>query len=84
MMPEYVYKGFKIHYEIKSVQQSDENLYEAYGYVVNDMEGHALLSSQKFHTVFPTKVGVQHQIKKIIEDYIDFEWREFLELQKER
>ncbi len=35
---------------------------------------------RKFHTEFTTKSGVRDSIKKLMENYIDFEWQEYYEI----
>ena len=75
-MAEYIYKGLTVHYNIRKM---NINLYQATGAVIypeNDKK-----NAQKFQTEAPTKSGVQHEIKKIINDYIDFEWKGFIEMQ---
>ncbi|MGQ3888714.1 hypothetical protein ACQUW5_06730 [Legionella sp. CNM-1927-20] len=74
-MPEYIYKGFKVVYNIDT-DESNNKLYKADGYVqcLLDKNNHP---PQKFHTEYSTLAGVQEEIKKMLEDYIDFEWNEF-------
>nr|HAT8714213.1 hypothetical protein [Legionella jordanis] len=81
-MTQYVYKGFKICY---SIQPSSENLnlYKADGYAIRPTQKETSTAPQKFHTEHPTKEGAKNEIKKLLEDYIDFEWQEFHEMQKE-
>jgi hypothetical protein len=81
-MAEYIYKGFKIFYDINP-QKTEDDLYQASGYVLCNIDKAAPSPTQKFRTEYPTQQGVKIQIKKIIEEYIDFEWEEFLEMQKE-
>lgn len=81
-MPEYIYKGFKVSYDIK--QNDNNKLYQAEGSVIcctNKKKQAAV--TQKFQTEHSSKAGVQQEIKKIIHDYIDFEWKEFFEMQDE-
>jgi hypothetical protein len=80
-MAEYFYKGFKIFYDIK---QAKNELYQATAHIICSVEHEAPALTQKFHTEYPTKQGVQKEIKQIIEDYIDFEWAEFRKMQKEQ
>ncbi|HGK6671919.1 TPA: hypothetical protein ACPSKE_001997 [Legionella feeleii] len=80
MMTEYTSKGFKVCYDIKP---TESNLYRAEGEVFfynKDSSDPCLL--QKFHTEHPTKTGAQTEIKRLIDDYIDFEWRKYLEMKK--
>ncbi|KTC76935.1 hypothetical protein [Legionella brunensis] len=80
-MIEYTYKGFRVTYQIES-SAAAPNLYKADGYVTRatEIKNH---SPQKFHTEHPTKKGAQIEIKKLLEDYIDFEWQEFYEMRNE-
>lgn len=78
-MNQYTYKGFKVVYEIKKIPMED-TLYRADGYVVPTPNKNTH-NSIKFHTEYPTKLGVRRELKKIIKNYIDFEWKEFKEMQ---
>ena len=77
-MNEYVYRGFKIFYKIE-LDKTNNSLYQA-----DDGYAECLLDNKKstaaprkFHTEYSTLAGVQDQITKLVEDYIDFEWEEF-------
>ena len=75
-MKEYTYRGFKINYEIKP-EKNCINLFKAYGYVEclrNKKSNNPIID---FTTEFPTKNGAQEEIKKIIKEYIDFQWNQF-------
>ncbi|KTD15983.1 Uncharacterised protein [Legionella lansingensis] len=80
-MTQYVYKGFKVTYNVISSSE-DPKLYKADGYVVRST-ARGGSPPQKFHTEYPTKKGAQNEIKKLLEDYIDFEWEEFYEMHQE-
>lgn len=77
---QYNYKGFVVTYEIKASEQAN-NMYRADGQVESAKNKNKIL--QKFHTEHPTKEGAKKEIKKLLEDYIDFEWQEFYEMQNE-
>ena len=80
-MTDYLYKGFKVFYTIKPTDKN-KNLYIADGHVLCCM--HPTHSEpRKFHTEYPSKAGVETEIKKMLEDYIDFEWHEYHEMQEE-
>ncbi len=87
-MADYIYKGFKVHYNIKKRSQSDTTLYTAKGSYT--AEGSATrkdgtqLIPQIFETEAPTKIGVQNEIKKLIERTIDLEVQEYIDMQGER
>lgn len=78
-MTEYEYRKFKIHYNIKT-DKTKRNLYAADGYISNPANANSSISERKFHTEYTTKAGVKNEIKKLIENYIDFEWQEFYEI----
>ncbi|CEK12053.1 hypothetical protein [Legionella hackeliae] len=81
-MNQYTYKGFKVIYQVDS-SDAAPNLYKADGYVVRATDNRNSTSPQKFHTEYPTKKGAETEIKKLLEDYIDFEWQEFYEMKNE-
>lgn len=81
-MADYIYKGFKVHYNIKNSLQSDATtLYTAEGSATRD-DGTQLIP-QTFQTESATKIGVRNEIKKLIEKTIDLEWKEFLDMRGE-
>ncbi len=80
-MIEYVYKGFKVVYKVEASEQNS-NLYKADGQVLTSSEHKEPILAQKFHTEYPSKLGAQTQIRKLVEDYIDFEWKKFYEMQE--
>lgn len=81
-MREYVYREFKIAYEIKP-EKNYINLYKAYGYAECLRNKQKSTTKINFTTEFPTKEGVQEEIKKIIQDYIDFQWDQFYKIKNE-
>lgn len=72
-MSEYQYKGFHIRYEIKPVN-STSPLYLADG-CINRYKQKGV--GQKFHTENTSFASAKRDLTKLIEDYIDFEWKEF-------
>jgi hypothetical protein len=78
-MIEYNYKRFKIHYDI-TADKTKKDLYAADGYVSDPYGRNKALTEKRFHTEYVTKAGVKDEIKKLIENYIDFEWQEFYEI----
>lgn len=80
-MTTYIYKGFKVVYEIEQANK-EGTLFKADAYVIPKDDCNNLDMSTRFHTEFPTKDGVQQEIKKLLENYIDFEWKKLNEMQK--
>ncbi len=76
-MAEYTYKGFHISYK---VNMSKENLYKADGQAIKQENKTANSTPQKFHTEHITANGAKKEIRKLIKNYIDFEWKEFYEI----
>ncbi|HAF88144.1 MAG: hypothetical protein CMF38_01295 [Legionellaceae bacterium] len=83
-MNDYIYRGFKVQYNIHTLKK-DLGLYKADG-VIAGLANHANASSaiKKFHTESSTIQEAEVQIKKLVEDYIDFEWTEFNKMQEEK
>ena len=73
-MAEYMYKGFKIVYQTGFEQAT--NLFKADGCIMSYRDK-KLSASQKFHTENISDSIVDKEIQKLIENYIDFEWKEF-------
>jgi hypothetical protein len=80
-MATYTYKGFEVVYEIEKVAP-EGNLYKADAHVIPKDDCNNLDVLTRFHTEFPTRTGVQKEIKKLIQNYIDFEWRKLTEMQE--
>jgi hypothetical protein len=74
IMAKYMYRGFEVFYRIDE-SKNDKNLFGSYGYVRKP--GSSEYPLAKFHTDCPSKVEVQAEIKRLIENYVDFEWRQF-------
>ena len=69
-MIEYIYKGFKISYKIIPAEL-EKNTYKAEGsatYLLNIPRSFA---------------GAEHEIKKLLENYVNFELKNFYDMQKE-
>ncbi len=79
-MTEYIYKGFKVHYLIKQ-DKKEPSSYNAKGSVICYIKGDGPTLSQKFQTEGPSKNFVQNEIKKMINSYIEFEWKQYIEMQ---
>ncbi len=73
---EYLYKGFRLVYTIQKTKSST-NLYKANGHAICSLTQEERVLLNKFHTEHPTKSGAENEIKKLLENYIDFEWQEF-------
>ena len=78
-MVEYSYRGFNITYEVDSTDNKENKLYRANGKAVRSEEDKTS-AAKKFHTEHPTESGAKKAIKKLIEDYVDFEWKEYYEM----
>lgn len=78
-MTVYNYKKFKIYYNILP-DKTKKKLYSADGYILCSPGQESTDLNQRFHTEYTTRDGVQKEIKRLIENYIDFEWKEFYEI----
>lgn len=75
-MIEYIYHGFKISYEIESVKH-DENHYKANGHAMYLLNSPASLSSANFHAEYATHASTEHEIRTLLENYVDFELKTY-------
>lgn len=82
-MTEYIYKGFKISYDIIPATL-EKNLYKADGSVVYLLNKPTSLAPVKFHTEYESYIGAEHEIKKLLENYVDFELKNFYEMRTEK
>lgn len=82
-MIEYLFKGFKISYKISPVE-FENNTYKAEGSVAYLLNMPESFTPQKFHTEFATYAGAENEIKKLLENYVDFELKNFYNMRKER
>lgn len=80
-MIEYIYRGFKISYNVIA-DATQQNFYQAGGSAVYLMNSPKNLLPQKFHTEYNTYAGAEYEIKKLLENYVDFELKNFHDLQK--
>ena len=81
-MIEYIYKGFKISYKVVPMD-FNKNTYKAEGSVTYLLNMPKSFAPQKFYTELATYTGTEHEIKKLLENYVDFELKNFYDMQKE-
>lgn len=77
-MQEYSYKGFKIMFEISHPENEH---YQANARCFSKEDENPL--PQRFQTISDSKIKVEDEIKRLVENYIDFEWKEFLKMKGE-
>ncbi len=82
-MIEYIYKGFMISYKIASAE-FDKNNYRADGSVTYLLNRPKSFTPKKFHTEYTTHAGAEHEIKKLLENYVNFELKNFYDMKKEK
>ncbi|WP_133127633.1 hypothetical protein [Legionella nagasakiensis] len=84
-MTEYIYRGFKISYKIITTEiEQNLNLYKADGTVTYLLSRPKSFLPVKFHTEYDTYAGAEHEIKKLLENYVDFELKNFYDMEKEK
>jgi len=84
---EYIYKGFKLSYQVSNLSSSaspaEPTLYEAHGNSVYLLSTPKKWFSQThFHTDNDTHQGAEHEIKRLLENYVDFELKNFYAMQE--
>ena len=82
-MVEYIYKGFKVSYKIISAE-FEKNTYKANGSLTYLLNIPTSFTPKQFHTEYNTYAGAEHEIKKLLENYVDFELKNFYDMQKEK
>ena len=82
-MIEYIYKGFKLSYKIADLAP-ENTTYKADGALTYLLRTPNTFAPKKFHTEYKTHSGAEHEIKKILENYVDVELENFYGMQKEK
>lgn len=79
-MIEYIYKGFKISYKVipANFENKTFNANGSATYLLNAPK----FAHQKFHTEDNTQTGAEHEIKKLLENYVNFELKNFYDMKK--
>jgi len=79
-MIEYIYKGFKISYNVTptNLEKKTFNANGSATYLLNAPK----FAQQKFHTEDNTQDGAEHEIKKLLENYVNFELKNFYDMKK--
>lgn len=81
-MIEYIYKGFKISYHVASADIGKQ-MFKADGSLSYLLDTPKSFKPQKFHTEYNSYAGAEHEIKKILENYIDFELKNYYQINQE-
>lgn len=81
-MIEYIYRGFKLSYKIE-LAKHDKTGYTAAGFATYLLNVPKSFVPAKFHTEYDTHTSAEHEIKKMLENYVDFELKNFYEMKKE-
>tara|TARA_R110000868_G_scaffold84338_3_gene237801 strand:- start:301 stop:654 length:354 start_codon:yes stop_codon:yes gene_type:complete len=86
---EYIYKGFKLSFQVSelsaaaSVPPDGSILYEAHGNAVYLLSTPKKWFSQThFHADNESHQGAEHEIKRLLENYVDFELKNFYAMQE--
>ena len=82
-MIEYIYKGFKLSYKITDLAP-ENTTYKADGALTYLLNIPDTFAPKKFQTEYETHSGAEHEIKKILENYVDVELKNFYDLRKEK
>ena len=82
-MTEYIYRGFKLSYSI-ATPDIEKTVYKADGAVTYLLTKPKSFTPVKFHTEYDTHSGAEHEIKKMLENYVDFELKSFYEMKLEK
>ena len=83
MVIEYIYKGFKISYDVMP-SGVEQQTFKADGSLTYLLNMPKTFPPQKFHTEYSSFAGAEHEIKKLLENYVDFELKNFYDMKKEK
>lgn|GEM_PF-1005049 len=81
-MIEYIYKGFKVSYKIVTPDLK-KSPFKADGSLTYLLNVPKYFTPQKFYTEDETYAGAEHEIKKLLENYVNFELKNFYNMKKE-
>ncbi|MCH9689878.1 MAG: hypothetical protein K0U10_04410 [Gammaproteobacteria bacterium] len=80
-MIEYIYKGFKLSYTVSEIScaltPSEPHTYEAHGNAIYLLNSPKWFTQTHLHAEDETHVGAEHEIKRLLENYVDFELKNF-------
>ena len=82
-MIEYLYKGFKLSYKITATDL-EKNTFKADGSLTYLLNVPPTFMPKQFHTEYETRMGAEHEIKKLLENYVNFELKNFYDMKKEK
>ena len=82
-MIEYIYKGFKLSYKITSPDRK-KNTFKADGALTYLLNMPKTFTPKQFYTEYETHAGAEHEIKKLLENYVNFELKNFYEMKNEK
>jgi hypothetical protein len=82
---EYIYKGFKLSYTVSEVScalSPDEPcVYEAHGNAIYLLNTPKWFTQTHQHAEDESHVGAEHEIKRLLENHVDFELKNFYAMQ---
>lgn len=85
-MIEYIYKGFKLSYTISEISCSlspdEPRTFEAHGNAIYLLNAPKWFTQTHLHAEDETYVGAEHEIKRLLENYVDFELKSFYATQE--
>ena len=80
-MIEYIYKGFKLSYTVSemncALSPDEPCVYEAHGNAIYLLSSPTWFTQTHQHAEDETHVGAEHEIKRLLENYVDFELKNF-------
>lgn len=84
-MTEYIYKGFKLSYSIAKIEQDSElSRHKADGHAIYLLNQPDAFDPVKFHTESESAEGAEYEIRKLLENYVNFELKNYYSMQKEK
>lgn len=79
-MIEYIYRGFKISYKMEPAAHEKKS-YKAAGHATYLLSKPKSFVSKTFQTEYDTHSSTEHEIRTLLENYVDFELKNFYAMQ---
>ncbi len=80
-MIEYIYKGFKLSYKITAADP-EKKRFKADGALTYLLSMPKTFTQKKFHSEYETHASAEHEIKKLLENYVNTELKNFYDSKK--
>lgn len=86
-MIEYIYKGFKLSYNVSEIScglsPNEPRAFEAHGNAIYLLDTPKWFTQTHLHAEGETHACAEHEIKRLLENYVDFELKNYYASQQQ-